>query len=698
MAVVGQAWTRLLLPGVGGRAATASRAAYVNRPSNNKYSTSASAVTAGGDSRIGSEAGPTGTYDELYRRSLENPEDFWAHVGECATWFTPFNKVLDNSNPPFSKWYVGGTLNTCYNAVDRHVEAGRGEQAAIIHDSPITNSLATMTYSELQEEAARMAGGLSKLGVTKGDRVLIYMPMIPQAIVAIMAITRLGAVHSLIFGGFAARELAVRINHLEPKVIISASCGVEPSRTVHYKPILDQAIDFSSHKPQNTLIFQRPGLEEATMKSPRDVDWQELRANSQRHDCVPVDSNDPCYVLYTSGTTGDPKGIVRPTGGHAAVLPWTMHSIYDMNPGEAWWAASDLGWIVGHSYICYAPLFNGNTTIVFEGKPVGTPDAGQFFRVIQDHNVKGMFTAPTAIRAIMKADPEAKEAAKYDTSCLRSLFLAGESLDNETRKWSENNFKVPILDNWWQTETGSAITAHCRGLGMNLNPPRNASGKAFMGYDLRLLREDGSEAENGELGRIVSKLPLPPSCMTTLYQADKRFVETYFSSFPGYYDSMDAGIRDNEGYVAIMAREDDVINVAGHRLSTLALEEAMLEHPCVIDAAVVGVPDELKGEVPLGLFVIKPTSSSTEEQIQKELISTVRQNVGPVAAFRLSAQVSGLPRTRSGKTARKSIADLARNKHIKISPTIEDPDVYVDILRALRSVGMALDAPDPINP
>lgn len=641
---------------------------------------------------------PAGSYDELFNRSIKEPEIFWDEVAQGIEWFRPYTRVLDNSNEPFTKWFVGGQLNTCYNAVDRHVSAGRGDQLSIIHDSPITNSMRKITYSELQELVARLAGGLSKLGVGYGDRVLIYMPMIPEAVVSMLATVRLGAIHSVVFGGFAARELATRISHLEPKVIICSSCGVEPSRLVPYKPMVDEAINLSTHKPQRCVVYQRPNFEEASLVPGRDVNWQELMSTAPRHDPVPVDSNDPCYVLYTSGTTGQPKGIVRPSGGHAAVLPWTMKAIYGMDPGDVWWAASDLGWIVGHSYICYSPLLNGNTTVIYEGKPVGTPDPGQFFRVIRDHGVKGMFTAPTALRAINREDPKAEEGKKYDISSLKYFFVAGEPLDHETRVWAEENFKAPVLDNWWQTETGYAITANAVGMGMSLNPPKNATGKPFVGFNIKVLTPDGQEAGPGELGRIVSRLPLPPGCMSTLYNSPERFVNSYFQEYPGYYDTMDAGVKDSQGYISVLSRDDDVINVAGHRLSTLCLEEAVLEHPDVIDAAVIGVPDAMKGDIPLALFVVRNGFNRSEEEVVKELVAVVRKTIGPVAAFRLSARVKGLPRTRSGKTARKSIADLARNKSIKISPTIEDPTVYVDIMEALKRCGYGLEAPNPVIP
>ena len=615
-------------------------------------------------------------------------------------WHKPYERVLDNSEQPFTRWYCGGQLNTCHNAVDRHVAAGRGDQLAVIHDSPITGSLTTLTFTQLQEAVARLAGGLARLGVTRDDTVLIYMPMVGEAVVAMLAVARLGATHSLVFGGFAAPELATRISHLQPRVVLTASCGVEPSRHVLYKPILDQAIELAAHKPQHCVMLQREGLPQATLTPGRDHEWQELVATSSPHDAVPVPSDHPCYVLYTSGTTGQPKGVQRPSGGHAAVLAWTMRAIYGMNTGEVWWAASDLGWIVGHSYICYAPLLAGNTTIVYEGKPVGTPDPGQFFRVVAQHKVAGMFTAPTALRSILLKDPDHAHSRAHDTSSLRNLFVAGEPLDHDTRLWAEQAFGTPVLDNWWQTETGYAITAHCMGLGMPQRPPRGASGKAFMGFDVRVLREDGSEAGVGELGRLACRLPLPPGVMNTLYRAPDRFKDTYFIKYPGYYDTMDAGVVDSQGYVGVRARDDDVINVAGHRLSTLALEEAMLVHPRVVDAAVVGIPDSLKGEVPLGLFVVDGTAGEDkeEEELTREVVQTVREQVGPVAAFRVAVAVPGLPRTRSGKTARKSIRDMATDKAIKVAPTIENPAVYPTILAALRRRGIALQAPDPEMP
>jgi len=629
-------------------------------------------------------------YETELQRSLQNPEEYWAEIAENTIWTKKWDKVLDNSNPPFAKWFAGGELSLCYNAVDRHVDEGFGEQAALVWDSPITGKKDTVTFKELQDKVSRVAGMLSKMGVGKGDRVLVYMPMVPEAVIAMLAIVRLGAAHSVVFGGFAAKELAVRIKHAEPKVIISASCGIEPGRIIKYKPNVDEAIRLAGGNVAS-LVFQR----EECLADITDNDqvWQDCVPGAVPHDCVPVDANDPLYILYTSGTTGQPKGVQHPTGGHAVVNKWTMEAIYGVLPGEAWWAASDLGWIVGHEYTCYSPLMARNTSIVYEGKPVGTPDPGQFFRVIQEHKVRGMFTAPTAIRAIEREDPTGLFAKKYDISCLRQLFVAGEHCDYKTRLWAEKHLGVPVLDNWWQTETGHALTSTCIGLGHSLNPPKDVSGMAVPGWDIRVVREDQSEAGPNELGRIVAKLPMPPGCMSTLYNADQRYMDTYFSAYPGYYDTMDAGVKDEHGYIKVMARDDDVINVAGHRLSTSAIEEVLLRHPLVADAAVVGVSDKLKGQVPLGLVIARKGDCSN---LEKELVQRVREDLGAVAAFRLVTQVAGLPRTRSGKTARKTIADLADGKQIKIPPTIEDPTVYKGVMEALNSLGYAINAPEPL--
>lgn len=635
----------------------------------------------------------TGNYDEVHRNSIEKKEEFWDEVAQNVTWTKPYKRVLDPDSALTSpRWFPGGELNTCYNAVDRHVENGMGSQVAIIHDSPVTGNKSKITYLELQDKVSKLAGVMAKLGVSTGDTVLIYMPMVAEAVVAMLAASRIGAVHSVVFGGFAPPELAKRIDHLKPKVILIASCGIEPSRFVEYKPLLDAALKISHHKPAKCIAYQRPGLPKSVLKPGVDVDWQEEVEYSKGHDPVPLESNHPAYVLYTSGTTGDPKGIVRPTGGHTVVLPWTMQAIYGLKPSDVWWAASDLGWVVGHSYICYGPLLNGNTTVVYEGKPTSTPNSKQFYRVIEEHNVAAMFTAPTALRAIRLADPTAKLASG---TSFKHLFVAGEALDHETRHWSEESFGVTALDHFWQTETGYAITAHCMGLNMNPNPPRGTTGKPGIGFDLTLLTSDGKEVKTGELGRIVSRLPLPPGCLTSLYEAHDRYLDTYFKQFRGYYDTMDAGMKDTENYISVLSREDDVINVAGHRLSTLGLEEALYEHPDVVEAAVIGVPDELKGVVPFGFVVVKKRRE--EEEFVKEVIELVRKRVGPVASFKYCAIVKGLPRTRSGKTPRGSIASLARGQKIKIPPTIEDHTVYSDIYAALKRNGFAEGAPEPLK-
>nr|XP_057933138.1 acyl-CoA synthetase short-chain family member 3, mitochondrial isoform X2 [Doryrhamphus excisus]XP_057933139.1 acyl-CoA synthetase short-chain family member 3, mitochondrial isoform X2 [Doryrhamphus excisus] len=569
----------------------------------------------------------------------------------------------------------------CYNAVDRHVEGGRGGQAAIVYDSPVTGSKRSITYGELQEQVSRLAGVLTKNGVRKGDMVVIYMPMVPQAVYAMLACARIGAPHSLIFGGFASRELSVRINHAKPKMIITATFGVEPGRRVAYVPLVEKALQLSSHRPSSVLIYRRDETEteRASISGDLALDWDEEMAAARPHDCVPVASSHPLYILYTSGTTGTPKGVVRDTGGCAVMLKWTMSNVYGLRPGEVWWAASDLGWVVGHSYICYAPLLHGNTTILYEGKPVGTPDAGAFFRVLSEHQAAGMFTAPTAIRAIRQQDPRAESAATYPLPKLRSLFLAGERCDVETLEWAKRSFRVPVLDHWWQTETGSPITSTCVGLGNSLTPPAGQAGKPVPGYNVSVIDEHMGQVKPGTLGNIVVRLPLPPGAAASLWQNSQLFKEIYFSRFPGFYDTMDAGYVDDEGFLYIMSRSDDVINVAGHRLSAGALEESVLQHPAVADCAVVGLEDALKGHVPLALCVLKNGVRQGREEIAKEMVQLVRDNVGPVAAFRNVLFVHGLPKTRSGKIPRSSLANLVNGKPYKITPTIEDPDVFKDV-------------------
>lgn len=634
-------------------------------------------------------------YENAYHRSLHESEEFWSEVGSHVTWSKTWNKIMDNSEEPFTKWFVGGEINACYNAVDRHVEAGKGSKVALIHDSPLTKTIRKVTYAELLDKVSHLAGALAHLGVSKGDRVLIYMPLIPETIMAMLATARLGAVHSVVFGGFAARELCTRIEHCEPKVIIAASCGIEPNKIVKYKHILNEAIECSSFKPNRCIIFQRRNVDIAPLDLEMDILWEDALNLRGPHECVPVEANEPLYILYTSGTTAQPKGIQRPVGGHIATLCWSMAVTYGMKKDDVWWTASDLGWVVGHSYICYGPLLYGITSIMYEGKPDRTPDPGQYFRVINDHKVNALFTVPTALRVIKREDPDGNFRRKYSLKSLRNVFIAGEHCDYETKAWAEQTLRVPILNHWWQTETGHSITATCLGLGHSLSPPKHSAGMRFPGYDVRILKEDGSEARPNELGRIVIKLPLPPGVMSTLFQAPERFCEVYFTRYHGFYDTMDAGYIDEFGYVYVTARDDDVINVAGHRLSTAALEDVCLSHPDIADAAVIGVPESTKGEVPLCLYVPKKNARKNEAAIARELICMVRELIGPIAAFKLSAPVKGLPRTRSGKLCRKSISNLAKNKEVKISGTVEDPSVYKDIKITLQHLGYARTAPDP---
>ncbi|XP_072033994.1 LOW QUALITY PROTEIN: acyl-CoA synthetase short-chain family member 3, mitochondrial-like [Amphiura filiformis] len=624
------------------------------------------------------------SYTETHRRSIENPEEFWGEAAENVTWFKKWDRVLDNSNQPSTKWFPGGELNTAYNAVDRHVEQGFGESIAIIHDSPVSEVVEKITYKELQEEVSKLADVLVSLGVQYGDRVLIYMPMIPQAIVAMLATARIGAIHALVFGGFASKELSVRINHAKPKAILSASVGIEPNRTIDYKELLDKAIEMSEHKPKSCIIYNRHQFPSATLLANRDYCWDDVMSKAKGHDCVPVKAMDPLYLLYTSGTTGTPKGVVRPSGGHAVALYWTMKNIYDMNPGEAWWAASDLGWVVGHSYICYAPLLHRNTTVIYEGKPVGTTDPSAFFRVIHDHDVAGMFTAPTALRAIHKDDPTGEFHNKYEMKNLRTLFVAGELCDRETMDWCKEAFKVPVLDHWWQTESGWSITASHVGLGDDLHPRHGVTGKPVPGWDVQVVDKDCKKVEPGTLGRIVVKLPLPPGSMSTLWENEEKFQNLYFGSFPGYYDSMDAGIYYKDDYVSIQARVDDVINVAGHRIAASSLEEAIVHQGDIVECAAIPLKDKLKGHVPIGLCVLKPNIQKTNAEIAKEVIQSVRDSVGPVAAFKKAIIVSKLPKTRSGKISRQTVAAMANGEPFKIPPTIEDATAYDEIHLALK--------------
>jgi propionyl-CoA synthetase len=628
-----------------------------------------------------------GAYAEAYRRSLERPDLFWAEAAAALHWDRPWTRVLNDDRAPFQRWFEGGMLNTCYNAVDRHVAAGRGAQAAIIHDSPVTGTQREISFAELRDLVARFAGVLVQHGARRGDRVVIYMPMVPEAVVAMLACARIGAVHSVVFGGFAAHELATRIDNAKPVLVVSTSCGVEPGRVVPYKPLLDRAIEQATHKPPRCIILQRPQAE-ATLVAGRDLDWAAAMAAAHPVDCVPVEATDPLYILYTSGTTGQPKGVVRDHGGHAAALLWSMRHVYGVEPGEVFWAASDVGWVVGHSYIVYGPLLNGNTTIVYEGKPVGTPDAGAFWRVISQHDVAVMFTAPTAFRAIRKEDPEGLHIRRHDLRGFRTLFLAGERCDPDTLLWAEAQLGVPVIDHWWQTETGWAMAANC--LGLERLPVKPGSPTVPVpGYDVRILDEAGEEKAAGEIGAVVVRLPLPPGCLMTLWEADERFAQAYFSRYPGYYLTGDAGYRDSDGYLSIMSRIDDIINVAGHRLSTGAMEEVLAGHPDVAECAVVGVADELKGELPLGLVVLNSGVARAEAAICRELVQRVRDEIGPVAAFKLVTVVQRLPKTRSGKILRGTMKKLADGVDFKVPATIDDPAILDEIKERLMAMGYA---------
>ncbi|MCL1627341.1 propionate-CoA ligase PrpE [Roseibaca sp. V10] len=625
-------------------------------------------------------------YADLHRASLTDPNAFWMEQAKSIDWVTPPTKALFDENAPLYEWFKDGQVNTCWNAVDRHVEAGRGDQTAIIYDSPITHTKRELSYVELRNRVANLAGALRAKGVEKGDRVIIYMPMIPEALEAMLACARLGAVHSVVFGGFAANELAVRIDDATPKAIIAASCGLEPGRVVHYKPLLDAAIDAASHKPDFCVIFQRE-QEVAKLIDGRDYNWHGFQYGVAPADCVPVSGDHPAYILYTSGTTGQPKGVVRPTGGHLVALNWTMKAIYNVDPGDVFWAASDVGWVVGHSYICYAPLIAGNTTIVFEGKPIGTPDAGTFWRVISEHKVKSFFTAPTAFRAVKREDPKGEFVGKYDLSCLKQVYLAGERADPDTITWAQNQLNVPVIDHWWQTETGWAIAANP--VGVEQLPVKIGSPAVPMpGYDVRVLDEGGHPVAAGELGAIAIKLPLPPGTLPTLWNAEARFRKSYLDQFPGYYASGDAGYMDEDGYVYIMARTDDVINVAGHRLSTGGMEEVLASHPDVAECAVIGVSDTLKGQAPLGFLCLNKGADREASEVVAECVKLVRNQIGPVAAFKLAVVVDRLPKTRSGKILRATMVKIADGEAFKMPATIDDPVILDEIAAALKTLGL----------
>jgi propionyl-CoA synthetase len=629
----------------------------------------------------------TGALQAAFERSLRDPAAFWSEAAEGVYWHKRWEKALDDSRPPFYRWFVGGEMNTCYNALDLHVEKGRGSRLALIYDSPVTNTVKTFTYLELRDRVARFAGALAGLGVAKGDRAVIYMPMIPEAVMAMLACARLGAVQSVVFGGFAANELASRIDDAKPKVVISASCGVEAKRIVSYKPLLDEALRIARHKPEKCVILQRD-MECAALVPGRDSDWDLLVEQAKPHECVPVASTDPLYILYTSGTTGQPKGVVRDNGGHLVALKWTMTNIYGVHPGDVYWTASDVGWVVGHSYIVYGPLFNGNTTVLYEGKPVGTPDAGAFWRVISQHKVKVMFTAPTAFRAIKREDPAGALIKNYDFSNFQTLFLAGERCDPDTLHWAESHLQVPVIDHWWQTETGWAICANCLGI-EPLSVKAGSPGRPVPGMDVRVLNPENRETKRGEIGALAIKLPLPPGTLSTLWNADERFIDCYLSQFPGYYATADAGFIDDDGYVYVMARTDDIINVAGHRLSTGAMEEVLASHPDVAECAVIGAFDELKGQVPVGLMVLKRGVDRDHDEIVTEVVQMVRQRIGPVAAFKSAVVVPALPKTRSGKILRGTMQKIADGQDYKLPATIEDSAVLTEIDQSLRRIGYA---------
>jgi propionyl-CoA synthetase len=629
-----------------------------------------------------------GRQEEEHRRSLADPDGFWGEAAAAIDWERRWDKVLDSRRPPFYRWFSGGRLNTCWNALDRHVErGGRGEQLALIYDSPLAGEVKRFTYRQLRDQVAKVASALTALGVVRGDRVIIYMPPVPEAVMAMLACARIGAIHSVVFGGFAAPELATRIDDAQPKAILSASCGIEPGRIVAYKPLLDHAIELARHKPTATMILQR-AVQPCTLLPGRDRDWAETVAAATLAPCVPVEATDPLYILYTSGTTGQPKGIVRDNGGHAVALHWSMANVYGMKPGDVFFAASDIGWVVGHSYIVYAPLLYGCTTVLFEGKPVGTPDAGAYWRLIAEHGVAAMFTAPTAFRAIRRDDPDGNFIRQYDLTKFRTLFLAGERADPATVDWAERQLQRPVIDHWWQTETGWAISANCIGLGLQKVKHGSAT-KPVPGYDLRVLDPNGERAKPGEIGALCVKLPLPPGSSPTLWQAEERFVTAYLSDFPGYYHTADAGTIDADGYVFVMTRTDDIINVAGHRLSTGAMEEVVAAHPDVAECAVFGIADELKGQVPLGLVVLKAGVKKERMAIGEEVVALVRERIGPVASFKTAIVVDRLPKTRSGKILRGTMRAIADGETYKIPPTIDDPAILGEIATSLKAAGLA---------
>jgi propionyl-CoA synthetase len=623
-----------------------------------------------------------GSLESIYRRSLEDPEGFWREAAAGLEWEREPTLVLDDSRPPFYRWFADGVLNTCHNALDRHVDEGRADQAALIYDSPVTATTRKYTYAELLEEVATLAGALAGLGVGKGDTVVIYMPMVPEAVFAMLACARLGAIHSVVFGGFAPHELAVRIDDARPRVVLSASCGIEVDRIIEYKPLLDRALELATHEPEACVILQREQATAALVPE-RDLDWRELAAQASPAGCVPVRATDPLYILYTSGTTGMPKGVVRDNGGHAVALRWSMEAIYDTHPGEVFWAASDLGWAVGHSYIVYAPLLTGCTTVLYEGKPVGTPDAGAFWRVIAEHDVRVLFTAPTAFRAIKKEDFEGVHLRGHDLSRFRYLFLAGERLDPDTYQWASRLLGVPVIDHWWQTESGWPMAANCMGIEPLPVKPGSPT-RPVPGFDVRILREGGEPCGPNEEGAVAVRLPLPPGTLTTLWRADDRFVESYMTALPGHYVTGDGGHFDEDGYLFVMGRVDDVINVAGHRLSTGAIEEVLASHPDVAECAVIGIPDDLRGQVPLGLVVLKAGAARDPDEVEAELVTLVREEIGAFACYRETRVVERLPKTRSGKVLRGTMRSIAAGREYSVPSTIDDPTVLAEIEAAVK--------------
>jgi propionyl-CoA synthetase len=628
-----------------------------------------------------------GTYEEVFKKSISDPDGFWSEAAENIDWYKKWDKVLDDSKKPFYRWFSGGEMNTCYNAVDRHVEKGRGDQSAIIYDSPVTDTIQKITYKELLVHVSKFAGVLKGLGVSKGDTVIIYMPMVPQAAIAMLACARLGAVHSVVFGGFAPHELAIRIDDAKPKVILTASGAIEGKKTLEYKPMVNKAIELAKHKPEKCVVYQR-AIVKAEMQEGRDHDWDEMMSNAEPAECVPVKATDPLYILYTSGTTGTPKGIVRDNGGHAVALRWSFENIYDTKPGEVYWSASDVGWVVGHSYIIYGPLLTGCTTIIFEGKPVGTPDPGAFWRVISEHGVKVLFTAPTAFRAIKRDDPEGNYLKKYDLSGFRYLFLAGERLDPDTYHWASKLLDRPVIDHWWQTETGWPITANCMGIEAFPVKP-GSSTRPVPGFDVQILDNDGKPVEAGKEGLVAVKLPLPPGTLPTLWQAEQRFLESYINPLPGYYFTSDGGYIDQDGYVFVMGRVDDVINVAGHRLSTGEMEEIVATHKDVAECAVFGVEDGLKGQIPIGLAVLKTGIERDEAELQQELVKMIREEIGAIACFKQAVIVKRLPKTRSGKILRGTMRKIADGKEYSVPSTIDDPAILGEIKDAITRIGYA---------